>query len=741
MAQGKDFYIPFQDGSGRIHGICWEPEETPWAVIQVAHGMIEHIGRYEEFAQAMNRAGIAVIGHDHPGHGRTAKPGELGEFAEKNGVRRVNGAMAQVARFAKHKFQGIPHILLGHSMGSFFGRRFITHYGEWLDGAIFMGTGSQPEPLLWLGGTVVAAAAWLEGRNGRNERLHQLVLGSYNHYFEKGKTEHQWLSRVTEEDEKYEADPYCQFLFTDGAFVDFFQVMLDLKRKRGFDGIPKNLPILLISGEEGRAVADEVNHLVTENLFTTITNANFDKAAIEKRIEKTLEMKTALWEQLERRDNLPEAAGWTGEPSEFIKKASEAGVLIGQNEDIISLRSLITYGLKGLSAYTRHANVLLQEDREADAFLQRALAATLDDGLSVDDLIHLTLETGEYGVRGMALLDRANTETYGNPEITTVDIGVGSNPGILVSGHDLRDMEMLLEQTQGTGVDVYTHSEMLPAQYYPAFKKYPNFKGNYGNAWWRQKEEFETFNGPILMTTNCIVPPKDSYKDRLYTTGAAGYPGCTYINGGIGGKKDFSVIIQHAKRCEPPTGIEQGQIVGGFAHAQVLALADKVVDAVKSGKIRKFVVMAGCDGRAKSRIYYTDFAKALPEDTVILTAGCAKYRYNKLNLGDIEGIPRVLDAGQCNDSYSLAVIAMKLQEIFGLDDINDLPIIYNIAWYEQKAVIVLLALLSLGIKNIHLGPTLPAFLSPNVVNVLVEKFGIAGIDSVESDVELFFGEK
>ena len=493
--------------------------------------------------------------------------------------------------------------------------------------------------------------------------------------------------------------------------------------------------------EEGRAVADEVNHLVTENLFTTITNANFDKAAIEKRIEKTLEMKTALWEQLERRDNLPEAAGWTGEPSEFIKKASEAGVLIGQNEDIISLCSLITYGLKGLSAYTRHANVLLQEDREVDAFLQRALAATLDDGLSVDDLIHLTLETGEYGVRGMALLDRANTETYGNPEITTVDIGVGSNPGILVSGHDLRDMEMLLEQTQGTGVDVYTHSEMLPAQYYPAFKKYPNFKGNYGNAWWRQKEEFEMFNGPILMTTNCIVPPKDSYKDRLYTTGAAGYPGCTYINGGIGGKKDFSVIIQHAKRCEPPTGIEQGQIVGGFAHAQVLALADKVVDAVKSGKIRKFVVMAGCDGRAKSRPYYTDFAKALPEDTVILTAGCAKYRYNKLNLGDIEGIPRVLDAGQCNDSYSLAVIAMKLQEIFGLDDINDLPIIYNIAWYEQKAVIVLLALLSLGIKNIHLGPTLPAFLSPNVVNVLVEKFGIAGIDSVESDVELFFGEK
>ncbi len=493
--------------------------------------------------------------------------------------------------------------------------------------------------------------------------------------------------------------------------------------------------------EEGRAVADEVNHLITENLFTTITNANFDKAAITARIEKTLEMKNTLWEQLESRDNLPEAAGWTGDASEFERKASETGVLVGANEDIISLRSLITYGLKGLSAYTRHANVLLQEDREADAFLQRALAATLDDSLSVDDLIHLTLETGEYGVRGMALLDRANTETYGNPEITTVDIGVGSNPGILVSGHDLRDLEMLLEQTQGTGVDVYTHSEMLPAQYYPAFKKYPNFKGNYGNAWWRQKEEFETFNGPILMTTNCIVPPKDSYKDRLYTTGAAGYPGCTYINGGIGGEKDFSELIRHAKRCEAPKEIEQGQIVGGFAHAQVLALADKVVDAVRSGKIRKFVVMAGCDGRAKSRTYYTDFAKALPEDTVILTAGCAKYRYNKLNLGDIDGIPRVLDAGQCNDSYSLAVIAMKLQEIFGLDDINDLPIIYNIAWYEQKAVIVLLALLSLGIKNIHLGPTLPAFLSPNVVNVLVEKFGIAGIDSVESDMELFFGEK
>ena len=492
--------------------------------------------------------------------------------------------------------------------------------------------------------------------------------------------------------------------------------------------------------EEGRAVADEVNHLVTENLFTTITNANFDKAAIEKRIEKTLEMKTALWEQLERRDNLPEAAGWTGEPSEFIKKASEAGVLIGQNEDIISLRSLITYGLKGLSAYTRHANVLLQEDREADAFLQRALAATLDDGLSVDDLIHLTLETGEYGVRGMALLDRANTETYGNPEITTVDIGVGSNPGILVSGHDLRDMEMLLEQTQGTGVDIYTHSEMLPAHYYPAFKKYPNFAGNYGNAWWKQKEEFESFNGPILMTTNCIVPPKDSYKNRLYTTGATGYPGCTHILPGPDGKKDFSQIIHYAKTCAAPTEIEQGEIIGGFAHNQVLSLADQIVDAVKSGAIRKFVVMAGCDGRAKSRSYYEDFAKALPEDTVILTAGCAKYRYNKLNLGDINGIPRVLDAGQCNDSYSLALIAMKLQDVFGLDDINELPIIYNISWYEQKAVIVLLALLSLGVKNIHLGPTLPAFLSPNVAKLLVDNFGIAGIQSVEEDMKLFFEE-
>ncbi|WP_312072378.1 hydroxylamine reductase, partial [Anaerotignum propionicum] len=409
-------------------------------------------------------------------------------------------------------------------------------------------------------------------------------------------------------------------------------------------------------------------------------------------------------------------------------------------EDIRSLRELITYGLKGLSAYSKHANVLLEEDTEVDAFLQRALSATLDDKLSADDLVALTLETGKYGVSGMALLDKANTQAYGNPEITKVSIGVGSRPGILISGHDLRDLEMLLQQTQGTGVDVYTHSEMLPAHYYPAFKKYSNFVGNYGNAWWKQKEEFESFNGPILMTTNCIVPPKDSYKDRLYTTGAAGFPGCKHISGVVGEEKDFSEIIEQAKRCAAPTEIETGEIIGGFAHNQVLALADQVVGAVKSGAIKKFVVMAGCDGRSKSRNYYTDFAKALPKDAVILTAGCAKYKYNKLDLGDIGGIPRVLDAGQCNDSYSLAVIALKLKEVFGLEDINDLPIVYNIAWYEQKAVIVLLALLHLGVKNIHLGPTLPAFLSPNVAKVLVENFGIAGIGTVEDDLKLFFDE-
>lgn len=489
--------------------------------------------------------------------------------------------------------------------------------------------------------------------------------------------------------------------------------------------------------QEGKQVSAEINHLITLNLFTTITNANFDKESIEARIRATLTEKDVLLAQIADPSGLPEAAKWNGSGN-WEEKAATVGVLSTENEDIRSLRELITYGLKGLSAYSKHANVLLKDDEEVDAFLQRALAATLDDNLSVEELIALTMETGKHGVSGMALLDKANTEAYGNPEITKVNIGVGTNPGILVSGHDLRDLEMLLEQTQGTGVDVYTHSEMLPAHYYPAFKKYPNFIGNYGNAWWKQKEEFESFNGPILMTTNCIVPPKDSYKDRIYTTGAAGYPGCTHIPGEIGEQKDFSVIIEHAKRCAAPTEIETGELIGGFAHAQVLALADQVVDAVKSGAIKKFVVMAGCDGRAKSREYYTEFAKALPKDAVILTAGCAKYKYNKLPLGDINGIPRVLDAGQCNDSYSLAVIALKLKEVFGLDDINDLPIAYNIAWYEQKAVIVLLALLYLGVKNIHLGPTLPAFLSTNVAKVLVENFGIAGISTVEEDLKIFF---
>ena len=489
--------------------------------------------------------------------------------------------------------------------------------------------------------------------------------------------------------------------------------------------------------QEGKQVSAEINHLITLNLFTTITNANFDKESIEERIRATLTEKDVLLAQIADPFGLPEAAKWNGSGN-WEEKAATVGVLSTENEDIRSLRELITYGLKGLSAYSKHANAILKDNEEVDAFIQRALAATLDDNLSVEELIALTMETGKHGVSGMALLDKANTEAYGNPEITKVNIGVGTNPGILVSGHDLRDLEMLLEQTQGTGVDVYTHSEMLPAHYYPAFKKYPNFIGNYGNAWWKQKEEFESFNGPILMTTNCIVPPKDSYKDRLYTTGAAGYPGCTHIPGEIGEQKDFSVIIEHAKRCAAPTEIETGELIGGFAHAQVLALADQVVDAVKSGAIKKFVVMAGCDGRAKSREYYTEFAKALPKDAVILTAGCAKYKYNKLPLGDINGIPRVLDAGQCNDSYSLAVIALKLKEVFGLDDINDLPIAYNIAWYEQKAVIVLLALLSLGVKNIHLGPTLPAFLSPNVAKVLVENFGIAGISTVEEDLKFFF---
>ena len=492
---------------------------------------------------------------------------------------------------------------------------------------------------------------------------------------------------------------------------------------------------------EGQPVPFRINHLVTLNLFTTITNANFDKEAIISRIRETLDEKEKLLSLLKDPAGLPPAALWNEEESHFPAKAAVIGVLSTEDEDIRSLRELITYGLKGLSAYSKHANALLEEDGEIDAFLQKALAATLDDSLTADDLVSLVMETGKYGVAGMALLDRANTKAYGDPEITKVDIGVRNNPGILISGHDLKDLEMLLEQTKGTGVDVYTHSEMLPAHYYPKFKQYPHFAGNYGNAWWKQKEEFESFNGPILMTTNCIVPPKDSYKDRLYTTGAAGYPGCKHIGGGIGVEKDFSEIIRHAKRCAPPVEIERGQIIGGFAHAQVLALADQIVDAVKTGAIKKFVVMAGCDGRARSREYYRDFAMALPKDTVILTAGCAKYKYNKLDLGCIGGIPRVLDAGQCNDSYSLAVIALKLKEVFGLDDINQLPIIYNIAWYEQKAVIVLLALLYLGVKNIHLGPTLPAFLSPNVAKLLVENFGISGIGTVEDDIRLFFGEE
>ena len=485
---------------------------------------------------------------------------------------------------------------------------------------------------------------------------------------------------------------------------------------------------------EGKEVSEVVNHMISVNLFTTITNANFDYDSIAQKIEETINVKEQLIEKLSDKSNLPDAAIWNGDKTQYDEKAKTVGVLSTENEDIRSLRELITYGLKGLAAYSKHANALLKDNEDVDAFLQKALAATLDDSLSVDDLIALTLETGKYGVDGMALLDEANTSAYGNPEITKVDIGVRNNPGILISGHDLKDLEMLLEQTKGTGVDVYTHSEMLPAHYYPFFKKYDNFAGNYGNAWWKQKEEFASFNGPILMTTNCIVPPADSYKDRMFTTGAAGYPGCKHIDAPYGETKDFSEIIEMAKKCDAPTEIERGEIIGGFAHEQVFALADSVVDAVKTGAIKKFVVMAGCDGRAKSRNYYTEFAQALPKDTVILTAGCAKYKYNKLNLGDINGIPRVLDAGQCNDSYSLALIALKLKEVFKLDDVNDLPIVYNISWYEQKAVIVLLALLYLGVKNIHLGPTLPAFLSQNVANVLVQNFGIAGITNVEDDI-------
>lgn len=490
--------------------------------------------------------------------------------------------------------------------------------------------------------------------------------------------------------------------------------------------------------EEGKEVGENVNHRVTFNLFVTITNANFDLDSVKNNIKETLLMKEELLEQLTDKESLPEAALWNAEEEEYaIKIATNAvGVLSTKNEDIRSLRELITYGLKGLAAYTKHANVLVKENEEIDAFMQLALTKLLDDSLSVDDLIALALETGKFGVDGMALLDEANTSAYGNPEISHVNIGVGKNPGILISGHDLRDLEMLLKQTEGTGVDVYTHSEMLPAHYYPMFKKYPHLVGNYGNAWWMQKEEFEKFHGPILMTTNCVVPPADSYKDRLWTTGATAVPGCRHIPGEIGEEKDFSEIIAQAKKCAAPEELENGTIVGGFAHHQVMELADKIVEAVNTGAIKKFVVMSGCDGRMRSRDYYTEFAKALPKNVVILTSGCAKYKYNKLELGDINGIPRVLDAGQCNDSYSWAVIALKLQEVFGMEDINDLPIEFNIAWYEQKAVIVLLALLFLGIKNIHLGPTLPAFLSPNVAKVLVENFGIAGIQTVEEDIRL-----
>ena len=490
---------------------------------------------------------------------------------------------------------------------------------------------------------------------------------------------------------------------------------------------------------EGKQVAPEVNYLVTINLFITITNANFDREAIVKRIEETLAVKQALLAALKSQENLPEAALWQAGRDAFAQKAADVGVLATENEDIRSLRELITYGLKGLAAYQKHAAVLGYENEEIDAFVQSTLAKLLDDSLTRDELTALTLETGKWGVDGMALLDKANTETYGQPEITQVDLGVRKNPGILISGHDLKDLEMLLEQTAGTGVDVYTHGEMLPAHYYPKFKKYAHFAGNYGNAWWKQKEEFTAFGGPILMTTNCVVPPKADYQARLFTTGATGVPGCVHIEAKEDGTKDFSALIELAKKCPAPQELERGQIVGGFAHEQVFALADKVVEAVKSGAIRKFVVMAGCDGRMKSRDYYTEFAKALPQDTVILTAGCAKYKYIKLGLGDIGGIPRVLDAGQCNDSYSLALIALKLKEVFALNDINELPIAYNIAWYEQKAVIVLLALLHLGVKNIHLGPTLPAFLSPNVAKVLVENFGIGTISTVEEDMKKMIG--
>lgn len=489
----------------------------------------------------------------------------------------------------------------------------------------------------------------------------------------------------------------------------------------------------------GKIVPSEIGHLITENLFITITNANFDEESIKVQIDKTLIAKSELLRAMSEVEKLPEAAIWQGNREDYLSKASSVGVLSTPNEDIRSLSELALYGLKGLCAYLKHANALGYSSAEIDAFVQRALAKLVEDNLDGENLTALVLEIGKWGVDAMALLDKANTESYGNPEITKVKLGTGKRPGILISGHDLRDLEMLLEQSKDSGIDVYTHGEMLPAHYYPAFKKYDHFVGNYGNAWWKQKEEFEAFNGPIVMTTNCLVPPKDSYKDRVFTANAVGFPDCKHIKTDASGHKDFSPVIQMAKQCSAPTQLEQGEIVGGFAHEQVFALADKVVETVKSGAIRKFVVMAGCDGRMKSRDYYTEFAKALPKDTVILTAGCAKYKYIKLDLGDIGGIPRVLDAGQCNDSYSLALIALKLKEAFGLDDINELPVVYNIAWYEQKAVIVLLALLHLGVKNIHLGPTLPAFLSPNVVKVLVDNFGIAGISNVEDDIKNLIG--
>lgn len=488
--------------------------------------------------------------------------------------------------------------------------------------------------------------------------------------------------------------------------------------------------------EEGEVISSEINKVVLDNLFTTITNVNFSEGNIEDRIEQSLEIKRDLYGRLKNKEMLSEASEFSIERKDYLTRDERISILNEKNVDLRSLKEMVIYGLKGLSAYVTHGNVLNEYNEEIDIFLQRALAKTLDKNLTVEDALGLVMETGKYGVFGMELLDRANTKNYGNPEITKVNIGVGKNPGILISGHDLKDLEMLLEQTQGTDVDVYTHSEMLPAHYYPKFKKYKNFVGNYGNAWWKQQDEFESFNGPIVMTTNCIVTPKQSYKDRIYTTGLVSFDGCKHIEGE---EKDFSQVIEQAKKCLPPKEIETGEIIGGFAHEQVFALKDKIVEAVKSGAIKKFVVMGGCDGRSTKRDYYTEFAKNLPKDTIILTAGCAKYRYNKLNLGDIGGIPRVLDAGQCNDSYSLALIALKLKEIFELNDINDLPIIYNISWYEQKAVIVLLALLYLGVKNIKLGPTLPGFLSENVAKVLVEQFGISGISTVEEDMEKFFG--